>query len=728
MRRNWRSRTLGILGVGALVMGAGVVVAAPAGAAPVADAAALRAAIESVNGAGADTEIELVSGTTYSLPGGSCKDENNNAAGDLDIRRSHALKIFTADGSAPAILESTCPDQRIIDFGGAPNEGTGKLTLRNVVLRNGHAPNRDDGANLGGAILSTGEVIVENSVFENNTAGDGSTGNADRPGGGAGGFGGAIFSLAPVTIDGSTFTGNKAGNGGAGFGQTTKECDGGPGGQGGAVFALQGLTITDSTFTGNTAGSGGNGGDSRCGEKTTVSGAGGDGGSGGAVQCGLLAPAGSPRPELFGCLKTMVVRGSTFSGNATGNGGKGGTGSTGGAGGAGGNGGAIMFLGTRAIGEAPASSLNVENSTVDGNSSGNGGNGGDGGNAGDGGAGGKAGAIAARYTTRGDDATVANLVHVTITENGGGGNPGTAGKADVLQPAVAAAAAGEAGADGAAGGGSVAMSDVWTSTSTVIGTSNAAADGPDCWRKAFGPQFSVATDADTDTTACGFGAASPFAGFALGALADNGGPTQTRLPGPDSSLVDKVSGVEPQLTADQRGVPRPQATKADIGAVELQVIDMTMTKTASASSVTAGTKVTFTIAVKGTGKVSPQPGVVIDDPNCEGLSAASGDSNTNNTLDPGEEFSYTCTATPSEAGTFTNTATATVTDAAGVKITRTASVDVTVTGSSTPILAKTGTNNPLPELGIGAGLLLGGVALLLITRQRRIKIRPHTEE
>jgi hypothetical protein len=189
-------------------------------------------------------------------------------------------------------------------------------------------------------------------------------------------------------------------------------------------------------------------------------------------------------------------------------------------------------------------------------------------------------------------------------------------------------------------------------------------------------------------------------------------------------LVDKASGVTGQLATDQRGVPRPQAAGSDIGAVELQLIDLTLTKTASASSVPAGTTVTFTITVKGTGTSSPRPGVTLVDPNCENLSTATGDANTNDTLDPGETFVYTCTATPTDAGTFTNTATATVTDALGAKITRTASVDVAVTGSnSTPPLANTGTNNPLPELATGATLLIGGAALLLLSRPRRLRTR-----
>ncbi len=61
----------------------------------------------------------------------------------------------------------------------------------------------------------------------------------------------------------------------------------------------------------------------------------------------------------------------------------------------------------------------------------------------------------------------------------------------------------------------------------------------------------------------------------LGALADNGGPTQTRLPQPGSPLIDAIPSASCQddgaagITADQRGVTRPQQGGCDIGAVEV---------------------------------------------------------------------------------------------------------------------------------------------------------------
>jgi len=54
----------------------------------------------------------------------------------------------------------------------------------------------------------------------------------------------------------------------------------------------------------------------------------------------------------------------------------------------------------------------------------------------------------------------------------------------------------------------------------------------------------------------------------LGALADNGGPTQTMLPLAGSPVVDAVACTNAPAK-DQRGVARPQGAQCDIGAVEV---------------------------------------------------------------------------------------------------------------------------------------------------------------
>ena len=61
----------------------------------------------------------------------------------------------------------------------------------------------------------------------------------------------------------------------------------------------------------------------------------------------------------------------------------------------------------------------------------------------------------------------------------------------------------------------------------------------------------------------------------LGALADNGGPTQTMLPAPGSAAIDAVPSGSCSEAVDQRGMPRPSPNggACDAGAVEAQAGD-----------------------------------------------------------------------------------------------------------------------------------------------------------
>jgi hypothetical protein len=54
----------------------------------------------------------------------------------------------------------------------------------------------------------------------------------------------------------------------------------------------------------------------------------------------------------------------------------------------------------------------------------------------------------------------------------------------------------------------------------------------------------------------------------LGALATNGGPTQTHAPLAGSPAIDAGPLAPCPTAADQRGVARPQGLRCDIGAVE----------------------------------------------------------------------------------------------------------------------------------------------------------------
>jgi Putative pectate lyase-like adhesive domain len=82
----------------------------------------------------------------------------------------------------------------------------------------------------------------------------------------------------------------------------------------------------------------------------------------------------------------------------------------------------------------------------------------------------------------------------------------------------------------------------------------------------------------SDDASCGFTAATDKQSAGdpgLGALADNGGPTLTRLPQTGSPLIDAIPSASCQadgasgITTDQRGVSRPQGGGCDIGAVEV---------------------------------------------------------------------------------------------------------------------------------------------------------------
>ncbi len=85
----------------------------------------------------------------------------------------------------------------------------------------------------------------------------------------------------------------------------------------------------------------------------------------------------------------------------------------------------------------------------------------------------------------------------------------------------------------------------------------------------------------SDDSTCGFtatGDRQDAGDPGLGALAGNGGPTQTMLPGAGSPLLDAIPPGSCQadgaagVSTDQRGITRPQGSGCDIGAVEVEVV------------------------------------------------------------------------------------------------------------------------------------------------------------
>jgi hypothetical protein len=85
----------------------------------------------------------------------------------------------------------------------------------------------------------------------------------------------------------------------------------------------------------------------------------------------------------------------------------------------------------------------------------------------------------------------------------------------------------------------------------------------------------------------------------LGTLATNGGPTLTMALLAGSPAIDKVP-VSSSPVVDQRGVPRPQGAKSDIGALEFILYSLPIiTQQPTDLRVTVGSSAVFTVAATG---------------------------------------------------------------------------------------------------------------------------------
>jgi uncharacterized repeat protein (TIGR01451 family) len=415
------------------------------------------------------------------------------------------------------------------------------------------------GSAFGGAILSLGNfgggpnsaLTIEKSVFANNFAGL------------------AGFSIIPVVGGG---TGGAGGSGGAGLnsgGQGGRGGNGGAGGgldEGGAIFDYPGssVTITDSSFSRNTAlgeeaGAGGVGG---------AGGGGGDGGIGGTGGTG-----GSPGASFGGAiynLGTMTIDSSSFFSNQA-------TAKNAGAGGAGGNGG--------------------------GSSIAAGGNGGNGGNGGFGGAG----------TAGGIDSFSGSLTltHSTVSVNTAGSGAGGAGGSGGLPgPGSPFGAPGSAGSTGVPARGLTGGLLTALPRPQIFDTIIAGNTAP------------VNIDVNGDFVSLGhnlIGDGSGSAGF--GAAGDQVGtstkPIKPLLTVVGNFLVPQQTSLALQAgdptnapATDERGLPRivdddanldNDGAKIDIGAVEFQPTDPSVTVSGSPSNISPGGTITYTITIK-TGK------------------------------------------------------------------------------------------------------------------------------
>ncbi len=395
----------------------------------------------------------------------------------------------------------------------------------------------------GGAIYNTGELRVSLTFFETNNALGGKGGDGRLPGSppanetlpearGRTAGGGAIYNSGTIWLTGDTFLANavlggKGGNGSIGF-QASSPGVGGAGAEaaGGAIFhQANGLVVSACTFASNTVtgGAGGYGGDGY--PSILAYGCpGGAGGNGGNAYGGGLSGEGG----------IINATNNTLTGNLA-------QGSPGGHGGNGGSGDGRMSIPT------------------------NGGNGGNGGSAWGGGI----------YLGAGVATCVNNTLAFNQSSYGSGGARGEGGGAlsgtHGLPGVAGQNGVAPVGGIAAMGGGTVNLANNIVAYSTPTNCMGAVVDaGHNISSDASGSLYAAGSMQNTDPL--------------LGPLVDNGGPTLTMELLPGSPAFD--AGADSSCpSTDQRGVPRPQLARCDIGAFEGTVILPPMAVTGPASNI-----------------------------------------------------------------------------------------------------------------------------------------------
>ncbi len=379
----------------------------------------------------------------------------------------------------------------------------------------------------GGGIKNLGALTLDDVRVTGNHAGDGTQpsglivciGTCNGSDGGAGGSGGGIYNVGALTVEDSTLDHNTSGIGAAGqsgVGNGASGGVGGGGGSGGAIYNDGGtVTIADSTLSDNGAGSGGTGGNGVVGASGGNGGGAGNGGDGGDGG-GILSSSGG----------FVTMTGSTVTGDSAGFGsapgvpgaGGGGAGSAGAGGhpGNGGAGGGLEFDG------GTLDPLTLANGTFVGNAAGD---------------------------------TAQDTI---VSHDGVGGALALDGTGTLTNLTVA-------GNSGYIGGGIYDIPGSSFSEQNTIFASNSASDGPD-----FGNCAGYALVDKGHNLGYGDDSCPGLVGDPrLGALASNGGPTQTMALGIGSAAVDVVPVAACSVKTDQRGVSRPQHGACDVGAYEL---------------------------------------------------------------------------------------------------------------------------------------------------------------
>jgi hypothetical protein len=484
----------------------------------------LRSAIAYAN-ANASTTISLAAGT-YAL-----------TLGELDITTDTTI---TGQGMSATKIQQTDGASRVLEIGAGST-----VSLQALEITGGTARPPEEVVAEGyggGGILDNGASLTLDHVLldHNQVLGTDGVGVNNNDANGVHAYGGGIdipshATGSLLTITNSTISDNTAQGGNGGSATIDQVYDAGFGGQafGGGIFVGQKgtLDVTGSTLSGNRA-LGGAGGDILVNSATTGPGNAGVGGfaTGGAIS---------------GDLGVVTLSGDTLNANAAIGGAPGGDIYSGAHVGTGGDGlGGAFAPGAGTSGMSP---LVIENSTLTGNSAAGGSApaGSQGGGPAGGGAGGALHLIPGNVTIESstlDGNTATGDVGTFPSTGTGGGNIDITGTTLKLQ-------------------------------ATIIAGGTATTGGGNC--RILFPQITTINDSgnnleSSSPTQCGLtGANGDVIGGtpALGALADNGGPTKTMALGAGSQALN--AGGYCGFATDQRGFPRPNSM-CDIGAFQHQ--------------------------------------------------------------------------------------------------------------------------------------------------------------
>jgi uncharacterized repeat protein (TIGR01451 family) len=505
-------------------------------------------------------------GTSTSSPTNGVAGGDGQRGGDA---KGGAIYLDSSAGAALIVANCSITDNEAFQgqggSGGQGGKGGGAGLSTQQGAIGGVGGNGGQGGNaLGGGIYNAGgSLVIQGSLFSGNLAGVADFLFGPIAGGGSGGAGASGGDAIPVGKGGGT-----GGNGGmGGFGGEDS---------GGAIYNSSSgfAAIAASSFSQNSAigmsggpaGDGGSGGSTTGGASSTPA-VGGTGGTGG--------PAGDASGGAIDNQGAMTIDNTTFFQNQA-------TGTNGGAGGAGGIGGQII-------------------ASPNGFNGGNGGNGGFGGTD-------FAGAIESSMGSL-------TLTHSTVSLNSAG--PGAGGMFGA--PGAASGNGGSDGSPGSPGGpgnswdGGIQSVSAKTQLLDTIVAGDTAPKNPDVNGHFSSLGHNLIGNA---TGSSGFTASGDQVGTAthpinpmLSAPGNHGGPTPTMVPLVGSPVIDAGDNTNAPPT-DQRGLPRivdgdsnvdNDGPVIDIGAVEFQPTNVSITAKGSPSSVSPGGTLTYTLTIS-TGK------------------------------------------------------------------------------------------------------------------------------